>query len=124
MQEDNIPIRFGHSNVVITHARKHIRQLGQFVIMGGKQCFCAQLRVIVDIFNDCPGDGDSIVCTGAAADFIQDEQAAGGGMVENVCHLDHLHHKCGLPGMDFILCADPSKNAINQSEFSRAGRDK
>src|SRR5512133_3989317 len=43
-------------------------------------------------------------------------------MIEDVGGFDHFDHKGGLPGMNFILCADASEDAVHNSDacaFSR-----
>jgi len=76
----------------------------------------------MDIFNHCPGNGQSIIGTGTAPNLIQDQQAARSGMVQDVGCFNHLHHKGGLTGVNFILGADACKNPIDQSDAGRGGR--
>ena len=49
-------------------------QFGQFVIMRGEQRFCADL--VVQMFDDAPGEAQAIEGAGAAADFVEYDQAA------------------------------------------------
>ena len=36
--------------------------------------------------------------------------------MQNIRRLDHLDHERGLPGMNFILCADAGENTVYQSD--------
>src|SRR5664280_3449364 len=83
------------------------------MVMSRKKGLRTKLWVIMDVFDNCPCDGNPIVSTCATTDFIQDEQASGCGMVKNVCNFNHFHHKCGLPGMNFILGTNARKNTIH-----------
>ncbi len=77
----------------------------------------------MDVFDDRPGDGDAVVGAGAAADLVEDEQAAVGGMVEDVGGLEHLDHEGGLPGVDLVLGADAGEDAVDNADAGRSGGD-
>ena len=69
---------FANGHVEIFQPRQSRGQFSQFVIMRGKQSFRADL--VVQMFDDAPGERKAIKGAGAAADFIQDNQAAGSGL--------------------------------------------
>jgi len=87
------------------------------VVVGGKKSVRAKVWVVMNVFHNRPGDGYTVVGAGASTDFVQDEQRAGRGMMEDICGFDHLDHKGRLPGMDFILCTDAGENAVDQPDL-------
>ncbi len=89
------------------------------MVVCGEKSLCPQLWVVVNILYHRPGDRDSVICARSTSNFIQNEQAAGSGIVENGGSLNHLNHKGGLTRMDFILGAHSSEDAINQTDTGR-----
>jgi hypothetical protein len=80
--------------------------------------------VVVDVLDHRPGDRDAVVGAGAAPDLVQDQQAALGGVVQDVGRLDHLDHKGRLPGVDLVLRADAGEDAVDQPDAGRAAGTK
>ncbi len=72
------------------------------MVVGGEERFGAQFRMVVDIFDDGPGNGQPVIGAGPAPDLVQHQQAATGGMVEDVGRLDHLDHEGGLAAVDLV----------------------
>ena len=64
-QKDNSAAAFLHRHVKVLHAAQPVGQLGQLVIMRGKQRLGA--RVGVNVFDGRPGDGQPIIGRSAAA---------------------------------------------------------
>ena len=93
------------------------------MVVGGEERLGAQGGVVVDVLDHRPGDGDAVVGAGAAADLVQDEQAAGGGVVQDVGGLDHLDHEGGLPGVDLVLGADAGEDAVDEADAGGGGGD-
>ena len=56
-------------------------------------------------------------------DFIEDNKAAIGHIVEDIGHLIHLHHKGALSFADVIVRADPGKNFIDNPDLGFFRRD-
>ena len=61
-----------------------------------------------------PGQAQAVEGARAAANFIQDNQAARGGVVQDVRRLAHLHHEGGLPARQIVAGADARENAVDQ----------
>jgi hypothetical protein len=51
---------------------------------------------------DGPRQAQAVERAGAPADFVQYDQAAGGGVVEDVGRLGHLDHEGGLPASQVV----------------------
>src|SRR4030042_4796787 len=122
-QEGYLTPFFGNSDVVVPHAGQEIRQLHQFVVMSGKQRFCAQSGVIMDILGNCLSNRKTIVGRGAAPYLVENNQRLGGGVVEYVGSLHHLNHEGGLPGDQVILKPYAGEDAVNQPDGRRVGGD-
>src|SRR5450759_553116 len=93
VEENYLTLGIADSNVVIPDTGQQIAKLSQLVIMGGKKSTRAQAGMVMDIFNQGPGDGKAVVSTGAAPNFVQHQQAAAGGMVENIGSFSHFDHE-------------------------------
>ena len=78
--------------------------------------------MVVQVLGDGPGQRDAVVGAGAAADLVEDDQAARRGVVEDVGRLGHLHHERALPPAQFVAGADAREDAIGQADASPAGR--
>ncbi len=124
VQEHHPVFGFADRHVVVAHPRQQVAELGQLVVVGGKQGARAQARVVVDVFDHRPGDRQAVVGARAAPDFVQHQQRARGGVVEDVRCLDHLHHKGRLPGVDLVLGADARENAVHQADARLGSRHK
>ena len=70
-----------------------------------------------------PGNGHAIEGGGAPANFVQDEKAPGCGMLQNLGHLRHLHHKGGLTRGQVIAGANAGENPVHNANPGRFGRD-
>ena len=63
--------------------------------MRGEQRAAADL--VVQVLDHGPGQREPVVGAGAAADLVQDHQAAARGQVQNPRGLGHLDHERALP---------------------------
>ena len=75
----------------------------------------------MDIFDDGPGDGDAIVGAGAASQFIKEDEASLGEVVEDAGRLVHLHHEGGLAQSDVIGGTHAGEDLVYQPDGSRFG---
>ena len=72
-----------HRHVVVLRARGQVcGQVGQFVVMRREERAGADL--VVQMLGDAPRDAQAVEGARAAADLIEDDQAALGGVVEDV----------------------------------------
>src|SRR5450432_4846922 len=81
-QEDNAAGVLFYRDMEVLDSRQAIK-LCEFVIMSREQSF--GFAGGVDVFHNGPGDGQAIVGRGAAADFIQQDERAWRGGVEDRC---------------------------------------
>ena len=73
------------------------------MIVGREQRTRAKAWGVMDIFDDRPGDGEPIIGTRSASDFIQNEKRARRCVIQDIRRLDHLDHECRKSGVDFVL---------------------
>ena len=92
------------------------------MVVGGKKG--TRSRHVMQMFNDGPGNGYTIMRARASTNFIEDNQAVLGCMMEYRRGLFHLDHKSAFPRSDVILGTHTGKNAIDQSDARAACRHK
>ena len=51
------------------------------------------MTLLSKVLRTGPSQREAVIGTGAAADLIQQNQAVGGGVVQNVGGLSHFNHK-------------------------------
>ena len=93
------------------------------MVMGGEQRFSPQLFEVGAVLQHRPGNGHAVKGGGAPADLIQDQQAVGGGGLQNLADLRHLHHEGGLAGGQIVRRADAGENAVHHTDAGSPGRD-
>ena len=74
-QKHHIVAPFLDGHGIVPNPGTPLRQTGQFVIMGGKNCFGAYF--FPDILDHGAGNAHPIERTGATTNFVQNNQAAG-----------------------------------------------
>src|SRR4029450_5117655 len=83
-QEHDVISGFLDCHTVILNSGMDSGHLGKLVIMSCEKGLCLVLLVLNQILGDRPGNGQPIECSGAAANFVQQNQAAVGGGIEYV----------------------------------------
>src|SRR5207244_9450219 len=111
---------FLHQDVVVSQAGKFVGQLSQFMIVRGEKHAAADL--IVQILGNGPSQTHAVVGAGAAADLIEDHQAAVGGVVEDVGGFGHLDHESAAAPGQLVAGADAREDAVNTADPRLAGR--
>ena len=70
----------------------------------------------MNVFDDGPGQRESVVGGGAAADFIKHDQAARGGGVQDHSGFGHFDHEGGTAARQVIGGADSGENPIDDGK--------
>ena len=65
----------------------------------------------------------AVVGAGAAADLVEDDQAARRRVVQDVRRLHHLDHERALARGQVVLRADAGEDAVDQADARRLRRD-
>ncbi len=119
--KDDFVVPFFDNDGVVLKAGKGFGELGEFVVMGGKEGAGTGAFGGVEVFNDGPGDGKAVVGAGTAPDFVEDDEAFGAGVIEDVGGLVHLDHEGGVSPGEFVTGTDAGEDAIDQAEAATAG---
>src|SRR5712692_7942648 len=114
-QENDCSCFFCDSYIQTANARQHLCHFYQFVVVCGKEGTGTATFVVVQIFDDGTGDGQTIIGASAASDLVENEQAAGCGVMEDVCCLYHLHHEGTLACCQVVLGTDAREDAVHQA---------
>ena len=119
-QEDDSRGGVAHRDLEILYPRQPIRQLGQFVVVGGKQGLGAGMRL--DVFHRRPRQRQSVKGGGAAPHLIQQDERARSSGVENDRGLGHLHHKGGAAAGQIVAGPDAGEDAVHRAQARAARR--
>ena len=121
--EDDLVVPLFDGDGVVFEAVEGFRELCEFVVVGGEEgAGSVGIDIGVEVLDHGPGDGEAVVGAGAAADLVEDDEAAGGGVVEDVGGLVHLDHEGGVAACELVAGADAGEDAVDEAEAAvRAG---
>ncbi len=71
--------------------------------------------------GDGPCDRDAVECAGAAADFVEQDEASCGGVAQDMRRLFHLDHEGRFAARQIIRRADAREDAVHETDL-RLGR--
>ena len=120
-EEDDVVVPFAHRDIAIGHAGAGAGEVGEFVVMRGEKRAAA--GDVVEMFGHAPRDGESIEGGRAAADFVKDDEAAIGGVVEDGGGFVHLDHEGGLSAREVVARADAGEDAVDEADLGGGGGD-
>ena len=92
------------------------------MVVGGKQRLGAQLFPVRAVFQHGAGDTHAVKGGRTPSDLVENQQTVGGGSMENVTDLGHLHHKGGLTGAQIVAGADTGENTVHHAQMGSARR--
>ena len=92
------------------------------MVMRSEYRLCLDMRG--DVLDDGPGDGKPVERCGSTTDFVEDDQAARRGGVQNNRRFRHLHHESRSAARQVIRRADPRKNTVNNRQAEQLGGNK
>jgi len=81
------------------------------------------LRRVVQILGNGPGDGDTVEGGCPPADLVKDNQAAGGGVAQDIGGFGHLQHEGGLTAGQVVGGTDAGENPVGYADLRPPGRD-
>ena len=110
------------AHVVDAHIAVEEELLDEDVIVGGEQP--QTLRTFTEVFEGSFSDGHSIESRGTSAQFINDNKAVWGGVVQHRLRLLHLNIECRFLFDKAIACADASEYPIEDDGVVLLARDK
>ena len=90
-KEDDVVVPLANGDVEVSDGVLRVREGAKLVVVGGEQG--AAFHDVVQVFGDGPGDGKSIEGGGAAPDFVENDEALLGGIVDDEGGLVHFDHE-------------------------------
>ena len=91
--------------------------------MGGEKGTGPQGLAVGAVFQHRLGQALPVKGGGAPADLIQDEEALGGGLPQDLRDLAHLHHEGGAAAGEVVAGADAGEDPVHQADPGGGGRD-
>src|SRR5215469_8474280 len=114
-QKNDFARCFFDRDVDILHAGKKIGEFGQFVIVRSKKC--ARASVPLEMFDDGPRNGEAVERSGAAADFVEKDEAGRCRVIQDRGDFAHLHKKSRAATREVIAGADAREDAVGNGKF-------
>ena len=111
-EEDDLVVPLADGDVVVAQARHPRGEFGQLVVVRSEEGLRTDL--VVEVLDDAPREREAVEGARAAPNLIEDDEAAGGGVVEDVRRLAHLHHERALPPREVVARADAGKDAVHE----------
>jgi len=87
----------------------------------GEEGARAFVRVAVEVLDYRPRNREAVVGGGAAADLVEDDEGAVGGVVEDVGGLVHLDHEGGVATGEVVAGADAGEDAVHEADAAAFG---
>src|SRR6266404_4257935 len=72
------------------------------------------------MLDDSPGDGEAVKGGGAAADFVEQDEAGRRGVVEDGGDFGHFYEKRRAATGEIVAGADAREDAVNDGQFGLA----
>ena len=110
--------------IVILDALESLLHLVQLMVMGCKQGFRMSIRMFMDIFHDSPSDGNAIISTRPASQFIKENQTSRSHVVQDIRRFIHLNHKGRFTYRDIIRSTHTGKYLIHNPDTRTFRRHK
>ena len=92
--------------------------------MSGKERTSLRLLVLMKIFHDSPGYGNTIVGGCSTTQLIEEHQRTGRHIVQDVGSLRHLYHEGRFAQRDVVTGSHTGEDLIHQTHPCTLGRNK
>ena len=122
-QEDDRLIHLLDAHMVVLHARAHLLHLVEFVVVGREKRLGTGRRMVVQVFDHRPGDRNTVVGARTASDFVQQDDAAVGNIVQDAGRLEHLDHEGRFALRNVVGSPDSGENLVHHADMSRFRRN-
>ena len=119
-QKDDLVALFLHRHPQVLRALLEFRKLVEMMIVGGEQRLCADLPDYV--FRHCPRQRHAVIGGRPTPQLIKDDEAAVGGILEDIGRLGHLDHERRVTGGQIITRPDAREDAVEQADAGRPRR--
>ena len=122
-KKEHLAIVFTHTDVIVGNAREGLLHLVELMIVSGKQHLGMTGRdILVDVFDNSPGNGNAIVGRSASTQLVEEDKTARREIVENVGSFGHLYHESRFAQRDIIGSTNTGEDLIDNADMSRIGR--
>ena len=91
--------------------------------MRGEEGLRTTVGIVVQVFDDRPGDGDAVIGAGATPQLVEEDERTRCEGVEDAGSFLHLDHKGRFASRDIVRSSDTGEDAIGESEVSCFGWD-
>ena len=106
----------------VHHPLLGVGEVGEFVVVRREEGLHPQFRAPGDVFHDGPGERQPVVGGRSPADFVEEDQALPGGVVEDVGGLLHLRQEGGAAPGQVVGGADPGEDPVHDRQPGRVRR--
>ena len=110
----------GHLEMRVTAGRPVLGKLRELEVMGREQGI--GLIVPGKPLGHRARQCEAVVGRGAAPDFVEQDERAIGGVMQDLRGLAHLHHERALAGRQIVARADTREDAIQRADARGLGR--
>jgi len=76
--------------------------------------------VLLQMLNDGPSNGETVKSGGAAADFVEQDQARGRGVIKDSGNLGHFDEEGGAAAGEIVAGADAREDAVDDGQLGLA----
>ena len=119
----HLAVNFLNADVVVHDALEGFLHLVQLVVVGSKQRL-GPGSVLVDVLDNAPGNGDTVIGARATAQFIEQNEASLTHVVEDGSRLGHLDHEGRFAQRDVVTGSHTGENLVHHANARLLGRNK
>jgi len=117
-QENNFARSFLDTDVDVFDGGEKVGELREFMIMRGEER--ARASVLLEMLDDGPGNGKAVKGGGAAADFVEKDEACRRGVMEDGGDFAHFDEESGAAAGEIIGSTDAGEDAVGDGQLGLA----
>ena len=114
VEEHDLVVPFAHRDMQVGHRRQRVGELGELVVVRREQRARAARG---EGLGDRPREREPVERAGAAADLVEDHEAALARVVQDVRRLGHLDHEGRLSRVDLVGAADAGEDRVEHADL-------
>ena len=114
-QEDDLGADLPDGDVEVPYPRIDFLEVVELMVVGREEGL-GSVAIFMDVLDDGPCDGHSVVGRGSAAYLIQKDEGAGGEVVQNHRGLEHLDHEGGFASGNVVRGADSCEYLVEAAD--------
>ena len=114
--EHDLVVPFLDGDRQVAHPQEVPVQLRELLVVRGEEGPGPPRGVAMQVFDDRPRDAKPVIGRCPAANLVQNDQRAVGGVVEDVRRLVHLDHEGRVPARQVVAGPDPGEDPVHHPE--------